>query len=286
MLREQPITLARVVLRRLPLIGGKRDESASAAHPREAAATLRAPRPERVIAAGVENDNRDPRPASAKAVPELVHVIGAILRRDVVGCREVRRQQQIFAVDLHPMAGVIEERRIPGLHLAEEVLYRPLERLLIQIRLHGGLKVQLTLQELAEILCIVDGIFQGLARIGPVADYQRYTAAAIGSRHADSSTVWCLSRANGGDHSEQAERSIHRRSLSGSIRQTGTGMCCWWPRGRRVSRRPAPFCATGGHHHINYGSSPAPNGTQARRQTRPIPTPLALLPIDAAGWRQ
>ncbi len=157
---------------------GERDQRAfRRAHLRQPAGNPpRAETAKRIVAAGVEDDDVEPR---AGAVHLLQHKVGIDhLKVDVLHARGIGidRQQPVLSLHLHAVPGVIEQRHVGTLDLPAEVLHELLEMGLVEVGLGAAAdhRKAETSQRVCDQLCVIAGIGEPLDMpISGVADHQR-----------------------------------------------------------------------------------------------------------------
>ena len=132
---------------------------------------------ERVVAAGVEDDDVHAVVRLAHAVEQLLHVhrvrhhVGLAL--DATGDRD----EVVVAVDLHPVAGEVEEADAVGAELGAEVVDRLLHLLLRRVDLEVDFEVR-AFERAGDRLGVVARVRQRGAGVVGVADHEREARVA------------------------------------------------------------------------------------------------------------
>jgi len=140
---------------------------------------------ERVVAAGIQHQDAqrcagslDPLQHAPRRVSLVGHV-GLLFRV------EIDRDQVVFSLHLHAVAGVVEEGDVIGADTLDEGIDSSVEG--AQIGVRCGLHLETELPERGrQGLGVMYGVAQGTGGIGRVADHQRDTARALrgGRLHA------------------------------------------------------------------------------------------------------
>ncbi len=129
---------------------------------------------ERVVAAGIDDGQREFRLLVLHHVEDVLQLHRIILDLILIPTVRIHRDQEIVAVDLHAVAGIIKYHLIAAGYVALEIAHGLLHLVQGQIQLQGDLEIGRA-QRLGHGLGIRAGIDQGVGMlITVIADHQRH----------------------------------------------------------------------------------------------------------------
>ena len=206
--REETVDAAGIVIRRAVRRGRERDQRPFAGLHRRESARPAAAGAERIVPAGVEHDDRQPRAGSRQSIDDAARRVGLVLRVRLVLRVEIDGHEIVLVLDLDAVPRVVHHRDVAAMQLTDEAV-DPFVQLLER---DLGREIDgepVLLQGRSHRPGVVDGVFQRHRGIAVVADHERGSPARDGVRQRDAARLLRLpGRQRGGqtDDEDRAER--------------------------------------------------------------------------------